>query len=241
MSDPEEIYKQKYLKYKAKYIELKRYEQEGGLLDSGFGMVFTSKANAAKLREAIVAGKIGGKGDIADLLDRQAYIVFDGKKPAELLESTSRIMKDKLAAAAEATKSAASAAYKVTADVASKAATATANAASQAAAATSAAAMAAKNSALNQYNKYQEQKQREADEKAAFEKFKAQRATSTLVGGADLPLTISTLDNKSFDRANEAHKKHIAAAVAAALGLSIDDVATVSIKFKMFGKPELRD
>ncbi len=243
MSDQDEIYKQKYLKYKAKYLELKRYEQEGGLLDSGFGMVFTSKANAAKLREAIAAGKIGGKGDIADLLDRQAYIVFDGKKPAELLESTSRIMKDKLAAAAEATKSAASKAYAISADVASKAATATADLASKAATATAAAAVAAKDSAMNQYNKYQEQKQKEAAEKAAFEKFKAQQPGSvkTLFGGADLPLTIPTLDGKSFDRANEAHKKHIAAAVAAALGLDVSDVATVSIKFKMFGKPELRD
>ncbi len=243
MSGQDEIYKQKYLKYKAKYLELKRYEQEGGLLDSGFGMVFTSKANAAKLREAIAAGKIGGKGDIADLLDRQAYIVFDGKKPAELLESTSRIMKDKLAAAAEATKSAAAKAYSVTADVASKAATATADLASKAASATAAAAVAAKDSAMNQYNKYQEQKQKEAADKAAFEKFKAQQTGSikTLFGGADLPLTIPTLDGKSFDRANEAHKKHIAAAVAAALGLDVSDVANVSIKFKMFGKPELRD
>lgn len=246
MSGQDEIYKQKYLKYKAKYLELKRYEQEGGLLDSGFGMVFTSKANAAKLREAIAAGKIGGKGDIADLLDRQAYIVFDGKKPAELLESTSRIMKDKLAAAAEATKSAAAKAYSVTADVASKAATATADLASKAATATAAAAVAAKDSAMNQYNKYQEQKQKEAADKAAFEKFKAQQTGApsvpkTLFGGADLPLTIPTLDGKSFDRANEAHKKHIAAAVAAALGLDVSDVANVSIKFKMFGKPELRD
>ncbi len=238
MSQPDEIYKAKYLKYKAKYLELKRIEQQGGLLDSGFGVVITSKANAAKLREAILAGKIGGKGDIADLLDREAYIVFDGKKPAELLESTSRIMKDKLAAAAEATKSAASKAYNVTAEVASKAASATAEAASKAAAATASAAMAAKDSAMNQYNKYQEQKQKEADDKAAFERFKAQQVK---VGGADLPTTIPTLDNKSFDRANEAHKKHLMEAVAAALGLSADDVAMVSIKFKMFGKPELRD
>lgn len=235
MSNQDEIYKQKYLKYKAKYLELQRYEQAGGLLDSGFGMVFTSKANADKLRQAIAAGKIGGKGDIADLLDRQAYIVFDGKKPAELLESNSRIIKDKLAAAAEATKSAASKAYAVTADVASKAATATASV-----------AMAAKDSAMNQYNKYQEQKAKEAADKDAFEKFKNQNASkpvtpSTLWGGAELPLTIPTLDGKSFDRANEAHKKHIAAAVATALGLQVSDVASVSIKFKMFGKPELRD
>lgn len=242
MSGQDEIYKQKYLKYKAKYLELQRYEQAGGLLDSGFGMVFTSKANADKLRDAITAGKIGGKGDIADLLDRQAYIVFDGKKPAELLESNSRIIKDKLAAAAEVTKSAASKAYAVTADVASKAYTVTADAATKAASV----AVAAKDSAMNQYNKYQEQKAKEAADKDAFEKFKNQNASkpatpSTLWGGAELPLTIPTLDGKSFDRANEAHKKHIAAAVAAALGLQVSDVASVSIKFKMFGKPELRD
>ena len=246
MSDSEQIYKQKYLKYKAKYLELKQFEQEGGLLDSGFGMIFTSKANADKLRQAIIAGKISGKGDIANLLDKQAYIVFDGKKPAELLESTSRIMKEKLVAATEASKSVASKAYQVTTDFASKAATVTADVASKAAAATASAAVAAKDSAMNQYNKYQDQKRKEAEDKAAFEKFKLEKNTTTntvatLFGGANLPLTIPTLDGKTFDRANEAHKKHIAAAVAAALGLQISDVATVSIKFKMFGKPELRD
>jgi len=228
-----DIYYAKYLKYKAKYLELKELEQSGGLLDSGFGLVFTSKANAAKLREAIGSGEISGKGDIADLLDRQAYIVFDGKKPAELLESTKRIMKDKLNAAAHATKSATSAAYKATSD----------------------AAMAAKASAMTQYNKYQEQKRKEAEDKAAFEQFKIQRASlassvlnqddlqpdNLQTGGAELPKSIPTLNNKSFDRANEAHKRHLVAAVANALELAIDDVAIVSIKFKMFGKPEIRD
>lgn len=214
MSNQDEIYKQKYLKYKAKYLELKTYEQQGGLLDSGFAIVFTSKSNAVKLREAMSADKIGGRGDIGDLLDRQAYIIFDGKKPAELLESTSRIMKEKLATAAA---------------VASKAATTTASA-----------VVAAKDTAVDQYNKYQEQKVKESADKASLEQSKTQSIIK-LFGGADLPLTIQTLDGKSFDRANEAHKKHIATAVATALGLNVSDVDTVSIKFKMFGKPELRD
>ncbi len=226
----EEIYKDKYLKYKAKYLELKKYEQQGGLLDSGFGLVFTSKENADKLRKAILGGKINGRGDIADLLDRQAYIVFDGKKPAELLESTTRIMKEKMAAA-----------YKVTTDVASKTASATINMASKAATATA-------DAALNQYNKYKDQKEKEAAEKAAYEEFKTRRSNAsitgaaTLVGGAgDLPLTIPTFENKTFDRASPAHKQHMISQVAKALGIQINDVQMVSIKFKMLGKPELRD
>ncbi len=226
----EEIYKDKYLKYKAKYLELKKYEQQGGLLDSGFGLVFTSKENADKLRKAITGGKINGRGDIADLLDRQAYIVFDGKKPAELLESTTRIMKEKMAAA-----------YKVTADVASKTASATVSMASKAATATA-------DAALNQYNKYKDQKEKEAAEKAAYEEFKARRSNAsitgaaTLVGGAgNLPLTIPTFENKTFDRASSAHREHMISQVAKALGLQITNVQMVSIKFKMLGKPELRD
>jgi hypothetical protein len=90
MSKLDKDYKQKYLKYKAKYAELKRYEQLGGLFDSGFSTVFTSSENADKLRKAISAGEIKNKDDIANLLDRQAYIVFDGKKIAELLKTTNK-------------------------------------------------------------------------------------------------------------------------------------------------------
>jgi len=240
MSNQDEIYKQKYLKYKAKYLELKSYEQKGGLLDSGFAVVFTSKSNAVKLREAMSAGKIGGRGDIGDLLDRQAYIIFDGKKPAELLESTSRIMKEKLSSAAAVTAAVASKAAVATVDIASKAAVATVDIASKAATTTASAVVAAKDTAVDQYNKYQEQKVKESADKASLEQSKTQSIIK-LFGGADLPLTIQTLDEKSFDRANEAHKKHIATAVATALGLNVSDVDTVSIKFKMFGKPELRD
>jgi hypothetical protein len=246
MADLDEHYKQKYLKYKAKYMELKRYEQEGGLFDSGFGIVFTSKDNAVKLRGAFTAGKIGNKGDIANLLDRQAYIIFDGKKPAELLESTTRIMKDKMAAAAtsvaSATKTGADMAWNAT----KTGATMAASAATAAAIATANGAIALKDAGFNTYKEYNEKKEKEAADKAQFEKFKAQSTGATapvakLIGGGVLPLTIATLDNKSYDRANEAHKRHIAAAVAAALELSVDNIATVSIKFKMFGSPELRD
>ena len=265
MSGQDDIYKQKYLKYKAKYLELKRYEQEGGLFDSGFGIVFTSKENATKLRDAITAGKIGGRGDIGNLLDRQAYIIFDGKKPAELLESTSRILKDKASAAMEATKS-----------VASKAASATATA-----------AVFAKNTVVNAFSKEQKQAVNTPDlVKSQTQQSDVPSVTgvtgvsgvtgdpnvtgvpsvpsvtgvpsvpsvpsvtgvtgvpsvlATLIGGADLPLTIATLDGKSFDRANESHKKHLANAVAVAFGLPVEQIASVSIKFKTFGKPELRE
>jgi len=230
MSELDEIYKQKYLKYKAKYMELKRFEQEGGLFDSGFGIVFTSNSNATKLKEAMIAGKISNKGDIGNLLDRQAYIIFDGKKPAELLESSRRIMADKLSAAAStvasATKTGATMAWNATKTGATMAATATYNA-----------GVATANAAANKISQYRDNK--------AAEQYNVQinnpAQVAKLVGGGDLPLTIATLDNKSFDRANEAHKKHMAAAVAAALELSIDNISTVSIKFKLFGKPELRD
>jgi hypothetical protein len=239
MADLDEHYKQKYLKYKAKYMELKRYEQEGGLFDSGFGIVFTSKDNAVKLRGAFTAGKIGNKGDIANLLDRQAYIIFDGKKPAELLESTTRIMKDKIAAAAtsvaSATKTGADMAWNAT----KTGATMAASAATAAAIATANGAIALKDAGVNKYKEYNENKEKEAAVKA--QSTGATAPVAKLIGGGVLPLTIATLDNKSFDRANEAHKRHIAAAVAAALELSVDNIATVSIKFKMFGSPELRD
>ena len=245
MSELDEIYKQKYLKYKAKYMELKRFEQEGGLFDSGFGIVFTSKENAIKLREALTAGKISNKGDIGNLLDRQAYIIFDGKKPAELLESARRIMADKLSAAASsvasASKTGATMAWNATKTGATMAANATVNAAS----ATYNAGVATANAATNKYAQYKDDKQKAVDDKAAFEQYKLQNnvpaQVAKLVGGGELPLTIATLDNKTFDRANESHKKHIAAQVAAVLELSVDDITTVSIKFKMFGKPELRD
>ena len=246
MSELNEHYKQKYLKYKAKYMELKRYEQEGGLLDNGFGIVFTSKENGTKLREALTAGTIKNKGDIANLLDRQAYIIFDGKKSAELLESTTRIMKDKLSAAASSVASATKTGATMAWDATKTGATMAYNATTAAAAATATGAIALKDAGVNKYAQYQDNKQKEANNKAEFEKFKAQNngvnaSVAALVGGADLPLTIETLNNKSFDRANEAHKRHIASVVATALELSVDNVTTVSIKFKMFGSPELRE
>lgn len=259
MLEEDELYKQKYLKYKAKYLELKRYEQEGGVFDTGFAIVFTSNDNATKLKTAMAEGKIGGRGDIANLLDRKGYIIFDGKKPAELLESNTRLMKEKLNAAAAATASAATSAYNVSASVASKVATVTTDA-----------AVSVKNSAVNQYNKYQEQKQKSANDKVANTSATDKVANTSannkadliqpktqetnvqdkekadeMEGGADLPLplplTIATLDNKTFDRANDSHKKHIANAVAEAFGVSVSDISMVTIKFKMFGRPELRE
>ena len=284
MSIDELMYKNKYLKYKAKYLELKTLEQQGGLLDSGFAIVFTSTENANKLRDAFAKGSIGSKGSIADLLDKQAYIVFDNKKPAELMESTSRIFKDNVYAASA---------------VASKAVTTATNSAI-------AAASSATNTVVNQYNKYQEDSARKAAEKAAekaeFDKFKTQQSNNAspvvtsnknpvtnsnvkpvtnsnvnpsansnvnpsvnsnknpvtnynnnpvvtsnvdpneldLVGGDGLPKTLKTFENKTFDRANENHKEFIRNAVAVALGLDPRNIDMVVIKFKMFGKPELR-
>ena len=246
MSELDEIYKQKYLKYKAKYMELKIFEKEGGLFDSGFGIVFKSNSNATKLKEAMIAGKISNKGDIGNLLDRQAYIIFDGKKPAELLESSRRIMADKLSAAASSVASATKTGATIAWDATKTGANMAYNATTAAAVATATGAIALKDAGVNNYAQYQDNKQKEADNKAAFENFKAQNnganaSVAAVVGGGDLPLTIETLNNKSFDRANEEHKRHIAAAVAAALELSVDNVTTVSIKFKMFGSPELRE
>ena len=233
MSKLDEIYKQKYLKYKAKYMELKRYEQEGGLLDSGFAIVYTSKDNAAKLKNEMNNGKISNKGDIANLLDRQAYIIFDGKKPAELLESTSRIMKDKLSAAVSATYSAAS-----------TAANATYKATTYAASAAASVANSTYNAATDKYKQYDEQKQKEAAATALVkantpvdqvqkQQAAASPALAKLFGGADLatplPLTLPTLDNKSFDRANEAHKKFMAASVATAFGRDASNVEGVCL------------
>ena len=94
MLDDDTQYKQKYLKYKAKYIEQKYYIQKGGILDYGYSVIFTSKNNANKIREAIKSGNINAKEDIANLFDKQAYIIFDGKNYAELLVSNAKIVND---------------------------------------------------------------------------------------------------------------------------------------------------
>lgn len=242
MSVNELMYKKKYLKYKAKYTELKSIEQQGGLLESGFSVVFTSTENASKLREAFEKGAIGSKGSIADLLDKQAYIIFDGKKPAELMESNKRIMKEQIAAATAVVKSATNTAM----IAASNAASIAASTASSAASSASNAASSATKSIADQYTKYQQSQQ-----KAALEKSKSPQSVENslvspvkeedLVGGSNLPKTIKTLDNKTFDRANEAHKKFLINAVAVALNLDPSNITMVIVKFKMFGKPELRD
>ena len=286
MSVDEIMYKKKYLKYKAKYVELKTIEQQGGLLDSGYAIVFTSTQNSTKLKEAFGKGSISGKGSIADILDKEAYIIFDGKKYAELMESNSRIMKDNLYSATAVASSALNTAATGAMSIASTAATGAVSVAST-----------ATNSVVNQYTKYQDSVQQEAAKKAAekaeFEKFKAQQANATsassvvapasavvapaipvvapaisvaksnipvaksntapvppsaiveddegdLTGGDGLPKTIKTLDNKSFDRANENHKNYIKNAVAIALGLNVDNVNMSVVEFKMFGKPELK-
>ena len=187
----EEIYQIKYLKYKQKYIELK-YNQSGGIFDSGYALVFTSSTNAEKLNEAFTNKKINNKNDIAIILNKNAYIIFDSSKTAQLLESNSSIIKDKLSAAASTTKSSLNSAYNTSVSVASKA-----------------------SKALNQMKK---------------------------IKGGDIVIikTIQMQNNKPFDRTNAEHKKYIAEQ--ASDNLSIDKSTSISIftiKFSMFGKPEL--
>jgi hypothetical protein len=92
----DDIYYQKYLKYKTKYLELKK--QEGGLsLKSGLAYIFTSKDNANKLEALFKRQKKTDKGalipnppnrlEIDKLLDGNAYTVWKGEKVMYLNES----------------------------------------------------------------------------------------------------------------------------------------------------------
>ena len=77
MSGEEDIYYQKYLKYKAKYLALR--EQEGGLITAKEGLYgfFTTATDAEKIC-AEVKGKAPSVANINKALSKNAYTVQDG-------------------------------------------------------------------------------------------------------------------------------------------------------------------
>jgi hypothetical protein len=86
----EEQYRQKYLKYKAKYAALKKMAEEHNA-DGGASIftplrgiyhIITSKEKAASFK---VGDKIKEADDIADMLHKLAYLFKDGDKLAELI------------------------------------------------------------------------------------------------------------------------------------------------------------
>ncbi len=81
-------YYDKYLKYKAKYLQLKSIEQEGGILELGDGVIFTTKQVALKLRADIKSRLIRTATDFYATLTNQAYIIVNGMKHAELVKKT---------------------------------------------------------------------------------------------------------------------------------------------------------
>ncbi len=87
MSNPDELmYKQKYLKYKSKYTELKKLEQQlgGFTLDDGIMCFFTSTELANKLKDMFDT-KSPKLDQIKEVLHNQAYVVKDGEKQLELV------------------------------------------------------------------------------------------------------------------------------------------------------------
>lgn len=95
MSKPNDIlYKEKYLKYKSKYMELKKIEdQMGGFtLDDGIMCFFTSSELASTVKEMFDT-KSPKLDQIKEALHNQAYVVEDGEKELELVLKPSSVFK----------------------------------------------------------------------------------------------------------------------------------------------------
>ena len=238
MFNEDNLYKQKYLKYKAKY-----HAQKGGTLESGYGVIFTSKINAIKLRAAMNSGIINNKNDIAKLLDKEAYIVFDGKQSAELLENTSRILNEQVRSVSN-TMANVAALTSFVAATASQAQNITPNKAAQLVtgivadkvAHTGAKIIAANATEINA--NISKAQNIVANTSAIIST--VNKAGKIQLGGADLPKTINTLENKPYDRVNQLQLNYLKNAIATQLGLKQTDIDVVTIKFKLTEKPELK-
>jgi hypothetical protein len=91
----DEIYKQKYLKYKAKYFELKKIEEQMGgfTLDDGIMCFFTSSELATSVKALFDNGKTPKLDKIREVLHNQAYLIEDGDKELELVLKPANLFK----------------------------------------------------------------------------------------------------------------------------------------------------
>ena len=82
----EDIYKQKYLKYKKKYLNL--VEQYGGLtMNDGIKCFFTSEELANQIKSSPKVPKLSA---IVTILNNQAYVINDGENKLDLVTSKSK-------------------------------------------------------------------------------------------------------------------------------------------------------
>jgi hypothetical protein len=82
----EDIYKQKYLKYKKKYLNL--VEQYGGLtMNDGIKCFFTSEELANQIKSSPKVPKLSA---IVTILNNQAYVINDGESKLDLVISKSK-------------------------------------------------------------------------------------------------------------------------------------------------------
>jgi hypothetical protein len=100
-----DFFEDKYYKYKNKYINLKSQiqnvdddnnDQSGGFLaiKTGTAAIFTSADRAAKIRNVFESGKSLNKLELDSILDREAYIVFEGENQMNLVENPARQVKE---------------------------------------------------------------------------------------------------------------------------------------------------
>jgi hypothetical protein len=86
MSNPDDIlFKEKYLKYKSKYMNLKKLESQlgGFTFDDGIMCFFTSNKLADKIKDMFTV-KAPKLDQIKEVLHDQAYMIKDGEKEFEL-------------------------------------------------------------------------------------------------------------------------------------------------------------
>lgn len=99
------LYEDKYFKYKNKYINLKaqmgeldedQLDQSGGFLaiKTGTAAIFTSADRANRIKNAFESGKPLNKLELDSILDREAYIIFEGENQMNLVENPARKVKE---------------------------------------------------------------------------------------------------------------------------------------------------
>lgn len=90
----EMFYKEKYLKYKSKYLELKQIEEQMGgfTLQDGILCFFTSDKLAAKIQE-MFKGKATKLEQIKEILHNESYVIKDGERDLELVLKTKGLKK----------------------------------------------------------------------------------------------------------------------------------------------------
>ncbi len=207
-------YYDKYLKYKAKYLQLKSIEQEGGILELGDGVIFTTKQVALKLRADIKSRLIRTATDFYATLTNQAYIIVNGMKHAELVKKTKEReqakeeMKVKEKDKKIETKDKKSDTTQV------------------------------KTESKDKKSEIIEVKIESKDKKSESKDKKLE--TKEQDGGSKLPEKIPNFNKEKFDSLNENHRKYLRSAVALLFKLNENEIDLVDASFRRSGFPQLK-